>query len=101
MAQHGGRRAGAGRKPASPEKQSLAEKARQHTDAALDVLLQVMTNTDQPGATRISAANSILDRGYGKPFQAQTDDPSDEAPVVKWTIEVREAAGAVRVTKPE
>jgi hypothetical protein len=43
--------------------------ARSHTEAAIKVLVGVMGQTDSPPAARVSAANSILDRGWGKPAQ--------------------------------
>ncbi len=43
--------------------------ARAHTEQALNVLVGVMGQTDAPPAARVSAANSILDRGWGKPAQ--------------------------------
>lgn len=40
--------------------------ARENTEAALHTLVEVMQNQDTPPAARVSAANSLLDRGYGK-----------------------------------
>lgn len=54
--------------------------ARSHTDAALNALLSVMNQSESPPAARVAAANSILDRGWGKPVQAivggDEDDPA-------------------------
>jgi hypothetical protein len=44
--------------------------ARSHTRTALNVLVGVMRNTKAPAPARIAAANSILDRGWGKATQA-------------------------------
>ncbi len=44
--------------------------ARSHTESALKVLTGVMTNDEAPHAARVAAANSLLDRGWGKPHQA-------------------------------
>lgn len=74
--------------------------AKDLAEQALATLAEVMAN-GQSEQARISAANSILDRGYGKPFQAQPEEAPDDAPAVKWQIAVRDAVGAVRVTKPE
>ena len=41
--------------------------ARGHTAEAIETLVTVMTDEEQPAAARVAAANSILDRGYGKP----------------------------------
>jgi hypothetical protein len=71
MAQHGGARKNAGRKPGavSKAKRELAEMAKDHAQKALAVLAEIM-ETGESDAARVSAANSILDRGYGRPFQA-------------------------------
>lgn len=74
MATRGGRRPGAGRPKgsknkipeATPEsKREMAVLARQHADVALKALIDIATN-GQSEAARVSAANSLLDRGYGK-----------------------------------
>ncbi len=72
MAQHGGRRPGAGRKPGqvSKAKLDIAERAKTHGDAALKALVSIMEDEAAPHSARVSAANAILDRGYGKPPQA-------------------------------
>lgn len=69
---HGGPRPGAGRKPGkvSKAKLDIAEKAKTHGAAALAVLYEVMKDGQAPHSARVSAANAILDRGYGKPMQA-------------------------------
>lgn len=43
--------------------------ARSHTDAALKTLVGVMNQNDAPPAARVAAANSLLDRGWGKAEQ--------------------------------
>ena len=46
----------------------------------------IMGNADAPPAARVSAANAILDRGWGKPAQAITG-PEGKGPqeiVVRW-----------------
>jgi hypothetical protein len=75
----GGRRQGAGRKrgsktgvklpPVSAEiKHELRELAREHTGAALDALVRIC-KMGESEAARVSAANALLDSGYGKPLQ--------------------------------
>jgi hypothetical protein len=56
------------------ELQGLREKARERTDEALEVLAGIMHNKYETGASRVAAANSILDRGYGKPTQYVEQD---------------------------
>jgi hypothetical protein len=43
--------------------------ARCHTRTALNVLVGVMRSKDATAAARVSAANAILDRGWGKATQ--------------------------------
>jgi hypothetical protein len=44
--------------------------ARSHTRSALNVLVGVMRSKNATAAARVSAANAILDRGWGKATQA-------------------------------
>ena len=58
--------------------------AREHTEAAIDTLAEIMGNPDAPAAARISAASELLNRGYGRPvdqrvllsMSAQIDRPA-------------------------
>lgn len=43
--------------------------ARSHTRTAVSVLIRVMRSKDATAAARVSAANAILDRGWGKATQ--------------------------------
>lgn len=43
--------------------------ARSHTRTAINVLVGVMRSADATPAARVSAANAILDRGWGKAAQ--------------------------------
>lgn len=43
--------------------------ARGHTEAAINCLAGIMNKPEAPEAARISAANSLLDRGWGKAAQ--------------------------------
>jgi hypothetical protein len=52
--------------------------ARSHTRTALNVLVRIMRSTDATAAARVSAANAILDRGWGKatqPLEGGDDGP--------------------------
>jgi hypothetical protein len=53
--------------------------ARLHTGEALATLVGIMTNGDAPATARVSAANAVLDRAWGKPRQdfelANAGDP--------------------------
>jgi hypothetical protein len=43
--------------------------ARSHTETALNTLVGIMNQDQAPHAARVAAANSLLDRGWGKPMQ--------------------------------
>lgn len=90
MTGRGGKRAGAGRKPGATSlaKRALAEMAKDHVEMALNVLLEIATAGVSETA-RVSAANSLLDRAYGKPIQGTVEIPLDKAPQVfdGWGLE--------------
>jgi hypothetical protein len=44
--------------------------ARQHTEQAIETLAEVMSDPFAENRERLTAANSLLDRGHGKPNQA-------------------------------
>ena len=69
---HGGQRAGAGRPEGrvSEAKLRLSQLAREHSDAAFKTLVDICENGTSEGA-RIKAAVALLDRGYGKPREAE------------------------------
>lgn len=87
MAGHGGKRPGAGRKPGGKNratkeaKATLGDLARQHTGDAIKALVRVMNDTEQSGSAVVAAANSLLDRGYGKPIQAVEHSGQDGEPM--------------------
>jgi hypothetical protein len=49
--------------------QEIRSLARAHTEKAVNVLVGIMNQTKAPPAARVAAANSILDRGWGKSTQ--------------------------------
>lgn len=55
----------------------LRELTRQYTHQAVDVLVKHLNDPDPRVA--LFAANSLLDRGYGKPAPAADEDRSDIA----------------------
>ncbi len=62
------------KRPATIEARRLfrdvADAARELTVDAINTLADIMKNPNAPAAARISAAQALLDRGYGKPAQA-------------------------------
>ncbi|OCJ12480.1 hypothetical protein A6U86_05515 [Rhizobium sp. AC27/96] len=71
----GGRRQGAGRpqgarsRATKTHKATLSDLAREHTSVALTALVDIAKGGESESA-RVSAANALLDRAYGKPTQA-------------------------------
>lgn len=53
--------------------------AREHTERAIDTLAEVMKDPFAENRERIAAANSLLDRGHGKPLTAVISLPSNRA----------------------
>lgn len=51
--------------------------ARSHTETALKTLAGIMNEPEAPHAARVSAANSLLDRGWGKAAQIIAGDEND------------------------
>lgn len=82
MGQHGGARPGAGRKKGkvSEAKRVIAEMAREHAETALGVLMDIALRGESEAA-RVSAANALLDRGYGKPVQGMELTGEDGGPI--------------------
>jgi Family of unknown function (DUF5681) len=52
----------------------VKELARKHTGKAIETLVSIMANPKAAPAARVSAANALLDRGYGRPAQHITGD---------------------------
>ena len=83
----GGFREGAGRPSGSTNKSSpeqsqrLSELAKDYTHDALLTLVDVAKN-GRSDAARVSAANALLDRGYGKPAVKEEIEHVDLPPVV-------------------
>ena len=80
----------------------LKDLARQHTQRALETLVEIMTDGDSPSNARINAAQQLLDRGWGKPtthnevsvdaYDRMTDEElihfiKDSLPLMTKTIE--------------
>ena len=57
--------------------------ARKYTESAVKTLGAIMRHPDSPPAARVMAANSLLDRGWGKPDATVTID--DKRDSTDWT----------------
>ena len=51
--------------------------ARARTRGAIQALANLMRGPKIPPAVRLAAANSLLDRGWGRPIQQLAGDPDD------------------------
>lgn len=78
----GGARPGAGRPKGRKSSKTLEieAKAKLYAGDALQALVDVAQNSENDSA-RVSAAQAILDRGYGKPRQALEHTGEDGGPV--------------------
>ena len=56
--------------------------ARKHTVEAIETLAKIMQDTKAPAAARVSAASTILDRGWGKAMQPSEMTGKDGAPLI-------------------
>jgi HEAT repeat protein len=55
--------------------------ARLHTARALSVLAGIMDEPKSPAASRVAAAEALLNRGWGKAAQALTGGDEDDNPL--------------------
>lgn len=78
-----------GRSPrVGPNGETLAELARVHTADALNTLVEVCNGKANEPRDRITAANYILDRGWGKAKESVELDAKvqSNAPVINLTV---------------
>ena len=59
----------------------VAEAARAHTGAAIEALAGICRDAAQPAAARVSAANALLDRGWGRPTERREQLGPDGKPI--------------------
>ncbi|MBR0560060.1 DUF5681 domain-containing protein [Neokomagataea anthophila] len=55
--------------------------ARSHTTTAIEALAEIAGNKTAPESARVSAANSLLDRAWGKPKDTVEIQGQDGAPL--------------------
>lgn len=59
--------------------------ARRYTVEAMEVLAEIMQDGDATAASRVSAAEAILSRGWGKPAQPVTGESGGPVAIqVSW-----------------
>jgi hypothetical protein len=68
---------------------TIAEVARDHSDKAIQTLAEIAEDAQQPAAARVSAANSILDRAWGKSKQPIVGGDEGDSPIqTRSTLDV-------------
>ena len=72
---------GSANKSSPEQSQRLSELAKTYTEEALQTLVDVARN-GRTDAARVSAANALLDRAYGKPAVKEEKEIVDLPPVV-------------------
>lgn len=86
-----------GRKPGTPNKVArvdIMKSAKVFSLRALGTLVDIMEDENQPGAVRVSAANSVLERAFGKAKQITEIGGIDGGDIqTKLTIEFVGAPG--------
>ena len=76
-----GRPAGSTNKSSPEQSQRLSELAKTYTEEALQTLVDVARN-GRTDAARVSAANALLDRAYGKPAASEERSRAELPPMV-------------------
>ena len=76
-----GRPAGSTNKSSPEQSQRLSEIAKTYTEEALQTLVDIARN-GRTDAARVSAANALLDRAYGKPAAREEKSIVDPPPMV-------------------
>ena len=79
--QGAGRPSGSTNKSSPEQSQRLSELAKAYTEEALETLVDVARN-GRTDAARVSAANALLDRAYGKPAASEERAIVDMPPMV-------------------
>lgn len=78
----------------------IIELARENSERAIEVLTEIMNNEDEKGSSRIAAANSILDRAFGRaPMRVRIEE--DDGKESKLAGQVRDALAAAADVLPE
>lgn len=79
---------------------TIRDLARTHTELAVRTLVQIMKNKRYSPQARAYAANSVLDRGYGKPAQS-VDLTNSDASLAGLFAAAVHAANGMTMEAPE
>lgn len=92
----GGARPNSGRKKGSKVRvtmadgRTLTEIARELTGDAVQTLVNIMRSLEAPPHARVTAANSLLDRGWGKPVSTHEITGKDGGPIEHANVSARD-----------
>ena len=87
----------------------VKELARKHTGKAIETLVSIMANPKAAPAARVSAANALLDRGYGRPAQHISGDiaasyvarlPSPAVNATEWAKSIETDVSSPALAQP-
>jgi hypothetical protein len=75
---------------------NVQEAARQYTAEAMETLANIMRDAKAPPATRVAAANSLLDRGWGRApaslsLSHETAEATSERLIAEFAAAARDA----------
>lgn len=84
-----------------PDGRTLTQLAREHTEEAVETLVEVMRDDTAPPAARVAAADKILNRGWGQAPQTITiKDDETQPDLSQMTDEQLEALETYRTLQP-
>ena len=97
----GGKRPNAGRPKGkvSEAKRAIAEAAQEHADDMLKVLVQIAKDKEEPASARVTAANAVIERGYGKPVTPIQNDSQDRLTAAIMEINRRGSAAPIKTAQ--
>ena len=70
--------------------------AREHTDDAIAVLAEIMMNKNEKAQVRAYCANSLIDRGYGRPAQSVSITGKDGEPLKGLNVAFVEQVNVIK-----
>ena len=73
----------------------ISELARTHTEDAITCLVEIMGNADAPPAARVSAAQAVLDRAWGRAPQALV---GPDGGAIKFACEAGDSIAALMLS---
>ena len=79
----------------------IAALARAHSKAAIEALVEIMTQADAPAGVRVTAARALLARGWGAAVMRQTKEESRAAPVKHTTKVIVDSKPPDQQREPE